>query len=127
MRRVLPTATKPPMRFPRPTKRAGTNRQAVFTWASAAVIIGIISLAGVKQFSSPAPVAAAAPESGELYTGTIQLAPSRANRCRRMTFDNRSGGLEEGATVPCGDALEAEKAEPPRPRLELVREGFRNR
>jgi hypothetical protein len=89
----------------------------------------VLGVAVTKRLFWRAPVLISEAEGDpELYTGTIQLAPSPASRCRRIGFDNRSGELQDLGTVLCGVALEDEEIAAARPRnLDLVREGFRNR
>jgi hypothetical protein len=129
----MPPPVKQPVRFARPKRRAEIwSRQAILACALAALATGFI-LAGATQCLRTAPQQQAEIESdAELYTGTIQLAPSRTNICRRMTFDNRSGQMQEHGSVLCGGpvAVAAAEAQAERSRvrsLDLVREGFRNR
>lgn len=66
----------------------------------------------------------------ELYTGTIQLAPSRTNLCRRMSFDNRSGEMRDKGMARCAATLAESGNEPERywrRNIDRVREGFVNR
>jgi hypothetical protein len=73
---------------------------------------------------------AEAEADAELYTGTILLAPSRSNLCRRMTFDNRTGELHDKGSAPCDKpALAANGGAQPdrywRSNIDQVRESFR--
>ena len=76
------------------------------------------------------PVALAlADADAEIYTGTIQLPPTRGNLCRRMTFDNKTGELHDKGLGSCAES--AANGGPPerywRSNIEQVRKGFAGR
>jgi hypothetical protein len=106
--------------------------------ARQAWLVGLCALAafGAALFAANAghlfrPAPHPLPRSAaELYTGSIQLAPSRESRCRRMAFDNRSGQMHDRGTVLCGAAALTESGTAPGQapsKLDRIREGFRNR
>ncbi len=80
-------------------------------------------------FRTPHPAESEA--DAELYTGTIQLAPTRSNLCRQLAFDNRTGELHDKGSSPCDQlAAAANGGEPERywrNNIERVREGFIHR
>ena len=129
-------------RYPRPAARArphpGNARHA------ALAVLGVLAVFAMAfLFMSPKspfsatfnpfrPQHTTEPEAdAELYTGTIQFAPSRSNLCRQMTFDNRTGELHDKGSTPCDRLAAAANASTPerywRNNIERVREGFIHR
>ena len=127
VQRALFVAANLPVRFPRPKPRAANHRQALLaSFGVLAVIAAAFAAVNSQYLFSPASLIKT-PSEAQLYTGSIQLAPSRDNVCRRLAFDNRSGRMQELNTVPCGAATAAESEVPAQgSRIDRIRDGFRN-
>lgn len=95
--------------------------------------VAFLLMSPKNPFNSPfrAPHLAEADADAELYTGTIQLGPSRSNLCRQLTFDNRTGELHDKGSANCDRLTVAANGGEPerywRNNIERVREGFVHR
>jgi hypothetical protein len=126
-RAMLPPMPNLPVRFPRPRRRPANYRQALLASLGVLAVFGAAFFAVDGKYLFPSAPPARTQTEAELYAGSIQLAPSRENRCRHMTFDNRSNRVFELGSVPCGAATAAEPEAPPQgSRLDRIRDAFRN-
>lgn len=128
----VPTPNRP--RFPRPGGRrsaAGGRRHVVLIAAAAlAVLAAAVVLAQMEGLFGHR-AATIAVSDAELYGGTIQLAASGANLCRRLSFDNRSGELLDRGVARCrppGAAQDGSgERQPAGNNLDQIRDGFLRR
>ena len=117
-----------PVRFPRARPRAADKSQAWLASLCVLTVFGAAFMAMNSKYLFRTAPPAQTQSVAELYTGSIQLAPSRENRCRRMSFDNRSGRMQDLGTVSCGAATAVEPEVPPQgSRIDQIRDAFRNR
>jgi hypothetical protein len=126
-----PPPSKP--RFPRPgadKRPGGTRRRHVLLTAAAAlaVVVAALLLGQAEGLFTPRP--AVSESEAQLYAGTIQLAASGANFCRRLSFDNRSGEVLDRGVARCGPTAPQEGAgdrQPAGSNLDQIRAGFLRR
>ena len=122
-------------RYPRPSARArprpSNTRHALLAIMGVLAVFAVAFLIMNPKSPFRAPHLAESEADAELYTGTIQLAPSRSNLCRQLTFDNRTGMLHDKGSANCDKPIfAANGAEPERywrNNIERVREGFIHR
>lgn len=127
VQRGMFVAANLPVRFPRPKPRPPNTRQAVLASLGVLAVFAAAFIAVDGKYLFPSASLVKTQTEAELYTGSIQLAPSRDNVCRRLAFDNRSGRMQELGAVPCGAAAAAESEVPPQgSRIDRIRDGFRN-
>jgi hypothetical protein len=120
-------------RFPRPAGRrpegGGNRRRHVLLAAAAAVglLAAALLLAQIEGLFGPK----AAPGEAEIYGGTIQLATSGANFCRRLSFDNRNGDVLDRGFARCGPTAPPPDGsgdrQPVGSNLDQIRAGFLRR
>jgi hypothetical protein len=119
-------------RFPRP---GGGDKRPSRTRRRHALLAGLVALvvggaaALLAQIDGLFTRPPAMPESeAQVYGGTIQLAASGANFCRRLSFDNRTGEMLDrgiGRCRPAGTPLDAsEERRPTGSNLDQIRDGF---
>src|SRR5947209_11938046 len=130
---MRPPVRMPP-RFPRPAgrrPRGGTDKgRSVLAVAGVAAVLAMAAILAHLQ-GWIGPLAPSDPSDGaKAYAGTIQLAASRANLCRRLTFDNRDAVVRDSGLVRCGPSAVTQGATDAQvggSNLDQIRAGFLRR
>jgi hypothetical protein len=107
--------------------RVGDLRRTLLILALVLVAsAGIALVAALRVLSSRPP----APVEADLKMGSMLIVSPSGNLCQERTIDNDTWRIRDGALVNCAEALARAaggSAEPSGSRIDLIREGFRNR